>query len=108
MVLVSPTLTVVAGVAMIDPVSAPAVTYDAIQLEPEHAGLIAAFAVASAPDYANTIIVAATNGAPERAAEIDAAARRALRQRPAPRMARIPDHNTLVRLLERADAASEQ
>lgn len=106
--LLSPTMTIVAGVGMIDPMAVPAVTYDAIQLEPEHAGLIAAFAVASAPDYANTIVTAATNGAPERAAEIDAAVKRALSQRPVPRMARIPDHGALVQLVERATAAGQQ
>ncbi len=100
--MMSPTLTVVAGVAMLEPGSAASVTFDAVKLEPENAGLITAFAVAAAPDRAQAIMMAARSGAPDRISEIDAATKRALRQRPALVFARIPDHGYLVRLVERA------
>ena len=106
--LLSPTVTVVAGVSMLDPGRAPAVTYDAIQIEPQHAAMITAFAVAAAPDHAKPILVAATSSAPDHAADIDAAAKRVLRRRPAQTLSRIPDHADLVRLVDRAIAAAEQ
>lgn len=106
--LLSPTITIVAGVSMLDPVRAPAVTYDAIQIEPQHAAVIAAFAVAAAPDHANPILVAATSSAPDLAADIDAAAKRVLRKRPTPTLSRIPDYADLVRLFDRAVAAAER
>lgn len=105
--MLSPTITVVAGVSMLDPGYAASVTYDAIQLEPQQAGLIAAFAVAAAPNEATRIIAAATSSAPERAAEIEAAAKRALRRKPTT-VAQVPDHAYLLRLLDRAAAASFQ
>lgn len=100
--MMSPTLTVVAGVAMLEPSHAASATYDAVKLEPENAALIAAFAVAAAPDRAQPIILAARRGAPDRVTEIDAATKRALRRVPALVFARIPDHEYLVRLVERA------
>ena len=106
MTLLSPTLTVVAGVAMLDPSQAAAVTYDAVRVQPEHAALIAAFAVAAAPGHATPIITAATNGAPDLAAEIRVAAKRALRRRPSAQVASIPDPAYVARLVERATSAS--
>jgi hypothetical protein len=105
--MLSPTVTVVAGVSMLDPGNAASVTYDAVQLEPQLAGLIAAFAVAAAPAQADRIVAAATSGAPDRAAEIEVAAKRALRRKPQT-VAQVPDHAYLVRLLDRAAAASRQ
>jgi hypothetical protein len=102
--LLSPTLTVVAGVAMLDPIQAPAVTYDAVKVDPDNAALIAAFAVAAAPQQARPIVIAATTGAPHRTDDIELAAKRALRYRPATEIARRPDHAYLVRLVDRATA----
>ena len=100
--LLSPTLTVVAGVAMLDPVQAPAVTYDAVQIDPDAAPLIVAFAVAAAPQQAGPITLAARTGAPHRAEDIDAASRRALRYRPATTITKRPDYTYLVGLVDRA------
>jgi hypothetical protein len=98
--MLSPTLTVVAGVAMLEPTQASAVTYDAVKLEPENAALIAVFAVSAAPDRAQMIITAARNGAPDRAADIDAAIQRALRARSSRVWKNIPDHAYLVKLVD--------
>lgn len=100
--LLSPTLTVVAGVAMLDPAQAPSVTYDAVQVDPESAPLIVAFAVAAAPQQARPIALAAATGAPHRTVEIEAATKRALRYRPATTISKAPDHTYLVGLVDRA------
>lgn len=103
--LLSPTVTVVAGVAMLAPSEAPAVTYDAVQVEPERAPIIAAFAVAAAPHQAEQIIAAARASAPHMAQEIDAATKRLVRRRVPVVLASIPDHGYLVRLVDRATSA---
>lgn len=100
--LLSPTLTVVAGVSMLDPMQAPSVTYDAVQVDPDSAAIIVAFAVAAAPQQARPIALAAATGAPHRSAEIEAATKRALRYRPATSISRAPDHRYLVGLVDRA------
>lgn len=100
--LLSPTLTVVAGVSMLDPAQAPSVTFDAVQVDPDSAPIIVAFAVAAAPSQAKPIALAATTGAPHRTADIEAATKRALRYRPATSIARAPDHTYLVWLVDRA------
>jgi hypothetical protein len=105
--MLSPTVTVIAGVSMLDPGSAASATYDAVRLEPHHAGLFAAFAVAAAPNEASRIVAAATSSAPDRAAEIEAAAKGALRRRPTA-VAHVPNHASLIRLLDRAAAALVQ
>ena len=103
--LLSPTFTIVAGVSMLEPEQAPAVTYDAVVIQPDHAALIAAFAVAAAPDQAASIVSAARRAAPERAAEVETATKRVLRRRSTPVFAAIPDHGALVRLVERVTIA---